>query len=271
MAVHNIFRIIARSKSNLDFKLKQAGIKDKPELFVKKTFISSLYMTLGFGAVLFFLLGKTKFVVLVLIFVPILFVMLFFYLLRLPDVRIQKQEKEINKEIIFAIRFLIVEIESGVTFYNAAANLSKNFKVIGLYFREILKKTDMGINIEDALNEVIEINPSRNLQRVLWQILNSLRTGSDIAKSLSTVVEHITREQIIQVEEYSRKLNPLAMFYMVAAVIFPSLGVTIAVIFSNFLNFSLNLGMLLVVVFFVAFMQFMFLAIIKFSRPAVEF
>jgi len=205
------------------------------------------------------------------IFIPIIFFILFSYLLKLPDVTISKKEKGISKEIVFAGRHLIIELESGVPLYNALINVSKNYEVIGKYFKEIVNKVNLGTSMEDALTEAVEYIPSDDFRRLLWQILNSIRTGSDTAKSLESVLEQIAREQTIEVNEYSKKLNPLAMFYMIIAVILPTLGVTMLIVFSSFIDIEISLTVLLVIAFLLAFTQFMFLSIIKFSRPAVEF
>ena len=137
-------------------------------------------------------------------------------------------------------------------------------------FKEIIDKVDLGTSMEDALTEAVEYIPSNDFRRLLWQILNSVRTGSNISKSLVSVLEQIAREQTIQINKYSKKLNPFAMFYMIIAVILPSLGVTILVVFSSFIKFEFDLTIFLTVAFLLAFIQFMFLSMIKFSRPAVE-
>jgi flagellar protein FlaJ len=196
---------------------------------------------------------------------------MFFYMIRLPDVRISKKEKDISKEIVFAGRFIIIELESGVPLYNAMVNVSKNYEVIGKYFKEITDKVDLGTSMEDALNEAVEFIPSNDFRKILWQIINSIRTGSDVAKSLYSAMEQITKDQITEVNKYGKKLNPLAMFYMIVAVILPSLGITMLIILSSFIQFELSLTILLSLAGFLGFVQFMFIAIVKFSRPAIEF
>lgn len=266
-----LFQTIARYFPNLKYNLKKAGMKYKPEEFIKRTFMSAFYMTTGL--VVFLALIMARFDVLsgiMILFVPIIFIIFCFYMLKFPAVKISKKEKEISKEIVFAGRHLIIELESGVPLYNALINVSKNYKVVGSYFKEIIDKVDLGTNIEDALTEAVEYVPSNDFRRLLWQILNSVRTGSDISKSLLAVMEQIAREQTILVNKYSKKLNPFAMFYMIIAVILPSLGVTVLVVLSSFIQFNISLTLFLVIAFLLAFVQFMFLSLIKFSRPAVE-
>lgn len=271
-ALNTLFQRVAKAAPMLKMKLKQAGIDDKPEDFIKKTFLSAFYMTTGLAVALFLILAKYNVLkgVLFLI-VPVVFFVMFFYMIRLPDLRISRKEKEISKEIVFAGRFLIIEIESGVPLYNAMLNVSKNYEVIGKYFKEITDKIDLGTSMEDALNEAVEFIPSNDFRKILWQIINSIRTGSNVAKSLYSVMEQITKDQITEVNKYGKKLNPLAMFYMIVAVILPSLGMTMLIILSSFIKFELSLTILLALAGFLGFVQFMFISMVKFSRPAIEF
>ena len=270
--LNTIFQRIAKASPGLKVKLKQAGMEDKPEDFIKKTFISAFYLTTGLVVFLFLILAKLNVLkgILFLI-VPIIFIVMFFYMIRLPDVRIARKEKEISKEIVFAGRFIIIELESGVPLYNAMLNLSKNYKVIGRYFKEITDKVDLGTSMEDALNEAVEFIPSNDFRKILWQIINSIRTGSNVAKSLYSAMDQITKDQITEVNKYGKKLNPLAMFYMIIAVILPSLGMTMLIILSSFIQFELSLTILLSLAGFLGFIQFIFIAMVKFSRPAIEF
>ena len=267
-----IFQIIARSLPYLKYKLKNAGMNYKPEEFIQRTFMTAFYMTTGLAASVGLLLAKFDVLKgMMIFFVPVIFILFFSYMLKMPDAIISKKEKEITKEIVFAGRHLIIELESGVPLYNAMINISKNYDVIGKYFKEIVGKIDLGTSMEDALTEAVEYIPSDDFRRLLWQLLNSIRTGSDVARSLNTVLEQITREQSIEVNKYSKKLNPFAMFYMIVAVILPSLGITMLVVLSSFIQFELNLTIFMVIAFILAFIQFMFLSLIKFSRPAVDF
>ena len=271
-ALNTILQRISKAFPMLRMKLKQAGMEDKAEDFIKKTFLSAFYMTTGLVVMLFLLLAK--FNVLkgaVFLIMPVVFFVMFFYMIRLPDVRISRKEKEISKEIVFAGRFIIIELESGVPLYNAMLNVSKNYDVIGKYFKEITDKVDFGTSMEDALNDAVEFVPSNDFRKILWQMINSIRTGSDVAKSLYSVMEQITKDQITEVNKYGKKLNPLAMFYMIIAVILPSLGVTMLIILSSFIKFQLSLTILISLACFLGFVQFMFISMVKFSRPAIEF
>lgn len=267
-----IFQRIAKATPGLKLKLKEAGMEDKAEDFIKKTFLSAFYMTTGLVVFSFLLLAKLELLsgVLFLI-VPVIFIVMFFYMIRLPDIRISRKERDISREIVFAGRFIIIELESGVPLYNAMINVSKNYDVIGRYFKEITDKIDLGTSMEDALNEAVEFIPSNDFKKILWQIINSIRTGSNVAKSLYSVMDQITKDQMNEVNKYGKKLNPLAMFYLIVAVIMPSLGMTMLIILSSFIKFQLSLTILISLACFLGFVQFMFMSLVRFSRPAIEF
>lgn len=267
----NIYNRIAQRIPGIRLKLTQADMNIEPSEFVRRTVITSLYMTLGIYIVLFLFFSKMGgSILLLLLSSPIAYIFMFMYFLKLPELKIMKKEKEINKEIVFAGRFLMIELESGVPIYDTFLNVSKSYKQIGKYFRETIDKVKMGTSMDQALAEATELTPSANLRKIFWQILNSMKTGADVTKSLNSALDQITREQQIEVQEYGKKLNPLAMFYMMIAVIIPSLGMTLLMALATFTGLKLSLISLLMVAGFVAFIQFMFLTMVKNSRPAVE-
>jgi archaeal flagellar protein FlaJ len=262
----NFFKILARSLPDLRVKLTQARIYDDPDYYIKKTANSAIFTALSVCFILFGFFRSVK----VILLAPVLFAISFFYFIRFVDAKVQKINKGIAQEIIFAGRFLIIEIESGVPIYSAFINISKNYEVVGPFFYEIVEKVNLGTTMEDALNEAISLTPSPELRKILWQVLNSMKTGANVASSLNSVIDQIVRQQQIDVKEYGRKLNPMAMFYMMMAVIVPSLGTTMLIVLATFIGFALPLSFLLLFALIVGFIQFMFFAVIKSSRPPME-
>ena len=58
--------------------------------------------------------------------------------------------------------------------------------------------------MDTAINEVIEITPSANFRKMMWQISNSLRTGADVSIALESIIEQISKEQLIEFKTYER-------------------------------------------------------------------
>jgi len=82
------------------------------------------------------------------------------------------------------------------------------------------------------------------------------------------VVEEVTQERIIELRRYGQRLNVLSMFYMLFGVIFPSMGVAIAVILTTFVSvISVDNTTLIFVIVLIFFLQVIFLNIMRSSRP----
>jgi len=262
----SFYKVLARGFPDIKLKLSRARINEDPEHYTQKTLSTAIFMTFGLLIIAFAFIKKP----IIFITFPIIFMFSFSYFLRFVDVKIEKMKRSINQEIIFAGRFLIIELQSGVPLYNAFINLGKNYETIGPFFNEIVEKVNLGTTMEEAMNEAINLTPSPELRKLMWQVLNAMRTGADVADSLNAVIDQIVRQQQIAVKEYGRKLNPLAMFYMMIAVIVPSLGTTVLIVLSTFIGFSLPLSVLLILAGLVGFVQLMFFAIIKSARPPME-
>ena len=103
----------------------------------------------------------------------------------------------------------------------------------------------------------------------MWQIVNGMKAGSDISNVISEVINSLGEEQLIQIQRFGSQLNPLAMFYMLIAVIVPSLGLTFVIILSSFIALGegttklIFFGLLTLTIF----LQFMFVGVIKARRP----
>jgi flagellar protein FlaJ len=254
----------------LKLDLERAGISKKPREFVKKTLTAAFYYTIGVLAMLFFLLAKLEISLVLLVFIaPLLYPLFFMYLLKTPSLAIAKKRRQIDSEVLFAGRYLLIEFWSGVPIFDALASVSKNYGTISTYFKEIVEMVEAGVPLEDAIDQAIELSPSPRLRKLLWQIVSALRTGSDISNSLEIILNQIEREQLIEVKGYGRKLNSLALFYMMIAVILPALGGIMLVVVSSFTGIVVTLPILLIAVAALAFVQLMFINIIKQSRPSV--
>ncbi len=257
---------LARRMPGLPAKLRAARMPDSPQYYVKKVLMSSFMLCAALSFVAFGFLQSAW-----ALSIFLLFPLFFTYFLHFADVRISQLARGVDSELTYAGRFLVIEVEAGVALHKTFENLANNYPHVGAYFQEIIDKVELGTSTEEAINEVIEYVPSDALRKLMWQILNSLRTGSEISDSLRVAIDQIVREQRIEVVEYGRKLNPLAMFYMMVAVILPSLGVTMVIVMATFIGFSLSLPILLSAAGALIFVQFMFLAAIRSQRPAVAY
>ena len=240
---------------------------DEPEQYLKKTVMSSVSLSAGLALIVFFFFSSPLALLAVVFFIP----MLFMYFMRYVDVKVEKIKKQVDQQIIFAGRFLIIGLESGVPIYKIFEDVEKNYSAIGPYFGEVLNKVYLGTSMEDAINDTLLECPSHNLRRLLWQVLNSLKTGTEVAPALNSAIDQIVKEQDIAVKEYGKKLSPMAMFYMMISLILPSLGITMLVVLATFLGLNITLPFFIVIAILLGFVQLMFLFMVRSARPAISY
>jgi flagellar protein FlaJ len=254
----------------LDKKLKIALIDKTPHEFmdwvVFSAFILSLFITLLVGLIA----NSLGISLLWLIPLFILFyIFSFFYYLNYPDVLMLKMRKEIDYEIVFATRHLLIALRSGMPLFDAIVGVSKGYGAVSKEFRKIVDDVTLGKPLSQSLREVADTSASSSLKRILLQIANALSSGSDVAESLEAVLNQIAKEQVIALKEYGQKLNPLVMFYMIFGIIFPSLGIAFAIILFSFIGGGLQIPSiyLFFIVLGIGLLQFLFLAMAESSRP----
>lgn len=261
-----IHKFIAQRFPDLRFKLAQARMDETTEHYIQKTLFISALLSIAVTIVIFSFTKSPG----ALLILPIIYIAAFFYLFHYTDAQLAKIQRLVSKEIVFAGRFLIIELESGVPMYDAFNNIARNYEHVGKYFAEINRRVDLGTPMEEAINEAVQLAPSNDLRRIYWQILNSLKTGSEVSSALGSVIDMIVREQEIAVKEYGRKLNPMAMFYMMIAIIVPSLGTIMLLVLATFIGITMDLLLFGLIVSASIIVQIFFLVTIKSQRPPVE-
>ena len=265
-----ILPILAKKFPYLKIGLLQADINLSPEQFIKKSLITALIVSITLTLTSLMVFYKLNiFLLLSLLLLPVFFIGVFFFFMHSPKARSNKVVREIDSEIVYAGRFLLIELSSGTPLFDAIRNVSYAYPTIGKYFKKMVDKAETGTPIEQAMNEVSEITPSDNFRKVLFQILNSMKTGGDVSKALESITEQISKEQLIKIKEYGKKLNPMVLFYLLIAVILPSLGVTILSLMSTFTGLTLSLSNLIGISFAIGILQFSFLSIIGNLRKGI--
>ncbi|MBU1632121.1 MAG: type II secretion system F family protein [Nanoarchaeota archaeon] len=169
-----------------------------------------------------------------------------------------------------ALQDFSVQINAGIPLFNILVNIAhSNYGEVSNEFKIIVKEINVGVPQVKALEESALKNPSIFFRRSLWQIINGLKAGSDMSTVIQEAINALSEEQILQIQVYGGKLNPLAMFYMLIAIIVPALSVTFIIILSSFLSFSefLTKTIFYSILTATTFFQIIFLGIIKTRRP----
>ena len=195
----------------------------------------------------------------------------FFYILLYPTLIVSRKVNNLDKNLLFALRHILIQVKSGVPLYDGLVSVSTgNYGLISEEIGKCTKKISTGTEETGALEELALRNPSLYFRRIIWQLTNSMRCGADLGTTLEHLVESLSNEQKVAIRRYGSQLNPMAMMYMMLGVIIPSLGITFLVILSSFSGIAVTeymfMGLLAVLIVF----QFSFIGIVKSRRPAIE-
>ncbi|MFH1785831.1 MAG: type II secretion system F family protein [Candidatus Micrarchaeota archaeon] len=275
-----IAEMLAPTFPNLKKKLKMADIEDTNIQFLEKTIKSTILISVGLVILAYLLLGdgiaynlRYKPVIAVLtILAPIVITppVIFLYLMIYPDAAVVRRQREMDYEIVFAGRHIVIALKSGMPLFDTFVGASSGYGAVSKEFSKIVDMVVLGTPITQAIRDIVQYNPSKYFTRILMQITNSLSSGSDLSDSLESVIEQISKEQMISLKEYSQKLTPIVMFYMVFGIIVPSLGVVLAtVVFSAISGGVKGLSSILLVEIFllITVIQILFLGFVESSRP----
>jgi len=251
--------------------IRIAHIKSTPQEFIYNNLKFAFPFSLGLTVLFFFVLDKAGLSLWLLlpIFIVIFFLVFNFGFLKLKT-KIIKRRKEIDREVLFAGQYLLIKLYSGKPLLNALIETSKSYGVAAKYMREIVNDINTGSSLERALENAMIYSPSEWFRKILFHVNNALKLGIDVTKPLSAVLEEITKEQDIEIQRYGKKLNTIVIFYMLAAVVIPSIGMTLFIVLSSFINFNISFTHFLVVIVFIIIIQLMFISVFKSIRPSVN-
>ncbi len=189
-----------------------------------------------------------------------------------PRVHYNKKQRELEKNLLPALEDVLVQLSSGVPLFNILVNISiSDYGEISTEFKKAVRKINAGVPQIEVLEELGEKNSSPYFRRTLWQISNGMKSGSDISTVIKGSLRLLNEEQIVQIQNYGNKLNPLVMFYMLVTIILPALAITFLTIIASMVGLNKNITMVLYggLFMFTVFIQVMFLGAIRSARPTL--
>ena len=265
---------------DLKKKLRLADMDDDHVEFLEKIVASTIYLSVALIFLTYlFLLGPITeslksdiimFVLMIIVPIAVIPVVILLYLMLYPEAARIRRQREMDYEIVFAGRHVVIALKSGMPLFDTFVGASKGYGAVSREFARIVDKVVLGVPVSQAIREVVQYNPSKYFTRILMQIANALSSGADVGDSLESVLNQISKEQMIALKEYSQKLTPIVMFYMVFGIIVPSLGIVLAtVVFSTISggSFGISSAHLVITFLLISLIQFLFLGFIESSRP----
>jgi archaellum biogenesis protein FlaJ (TadC family) len=256
---------------NLKDTMKMAQMTSDITTFVLQSFLLSIIFSINFSLVSAFIFRKLGFFLVMA--ASFLFFLIIFFLiaLNIPKLNIKKVSQDIESDIFIPSRMLLTLLESGNSLVTAMEEVSYTKAKSSKYFGKIASEVFLGKNIEQAIEDAIRFTPSESFCRVLEPIKKSLRTGTDIERNLISTLEELQKEKIIEIENYEKKLSPIAMFYMIFGTILPAMGIVAITIILSVIGIEVTFfPFLFLLMLFLTIIQFIFLGIFRAIRPKVN-
>lgn len=195
-----------------------------------------------------------------------------FALIRYPKILAGKKAEQVDKNLIYALKDLLLQISSDVSLYNGLVNVSKaGYGLVSEEFEKVAQNVNTGMPMADALEKMAIDTESEYMKRTTWQLINTLNAGASLKASLNSIVKDLTVEQRTKIKGYASELNLWSLIYMLFAVAVPTIGAVMLVILSSFGGMGVSRGMFVAFIVVCFFIQYVLIGFVKARRPVVQF
>lgn len=257
----------------LERQLRTARMDREPEDYLAECFNRAFKLTIPISASIYVItlnLERELLTTLSPVISLVIFLMSFLTFTSIPNIRTKRRTRQLEKELPYALRDTLIQIESGIPLYHAMQSATTGYGEMSEELKRILTDIDGGKSMIKALEESIVRNPSERYRRSMWQLTNSIRSGTDITSAMNSIVDSIIKQQKLEIEKYGEELNPYILVYLLVAVIGPALGITGMIVISSFTGGSIGIQLYVGILFSLVAVQIFFLNLIKSKRPEVR-
>ena len=196
----------------LKASLSQANLPLSAGEYIELCLASSSLFFLFLSALLLLVAGLSKKADLILPslgFILLITVLVFVQQMAYPRLLVKHKIKDIEQNLLPALQDMWIQLNSGVPVFTVLVNISASgygelSRAFGLTVREI----NAGKPQIDALEALGTNNPSVLFRRVIWQVLNGIKTGGEMSTVIEEISHGLAEEQLIQIQQYGSQLNP---------------------------------------------------------------
>ncbi|MFH0929203.1 MAG: type II secretion system F family protein [Candidatus Aenigmatarchaeota archaeon] len=261
--------VIWKSHPSLKLDLYQAEINIHPKVYASIVALTSFFYFCVLTLLIFLvglIVGRPE-LLLPLGIGSVFSIFVFNYLLRFPKLMAARRMKKLEADLLNSLDHILIEIKSGVPLFNSIISVSDGYGEISQEFKTILMEINAGLSMIKAFEKASLRNPSLHFRRAIWQLTNSMKSGSDVAVTLQSIVKNLTKEQLIGIRKYGQELGPYTLMYMLVAVIMPTLGTTFLIILTSFSGLEIPLMIFPMIIVVLSVFQYFYMGVIKTKRP----
>jgi flagellar protein FlaJ len=226
---------------SIKYDLRSIGINYEPENYCSIAFFSAVSWGVIIGFFLALVLSRIEFTepvlrAILLLLIVILTVMFFLVLhLFYPRMIAKSVAERIDRELIFAMRDLLIQISSGVPLFNAIENVANsNYGYVSREFTIISTHVKGGSSLLDEVEAMAVRTQSEYLKKTAWQMATAIRSGANVTATIKGVVKMLVDYQFTLTKSFNAELNFIVLIYLMVSAVLPTIGTTVLVIFSVF-------------------------------------
>ncbi len=157
------------------------------------------------------------------------FVIYYLYDYTLLDIKIKKRSKQMEKEAVFYFKVLALTIEHEknlktcfeITSNAIDSDLSKELRIS-------LEELKYGKSLTEALNDTKKRIPSKEVNNVLFNIIESNKYGNSIVDLLNNQIEYLTDKRILsikaQINKLPTKISIISVIFFIPLILLLVLG-----------------------------------------------
>ncbi|MEM3400288.1 MAG: type II secretion system F family protein [Candidatus Micrarchaeia archaeon] len=195
----------------------------------------------------------------------------FFVFIFYPRILVGKAVEAIDKDLVYAVRDMMVQITSGVSLYDSMVNISESsYGDVSKEFKIAVQEISAGKSQEEALERMALRTESRHLKKMLWQIINTLKAGASLQGALQSIVHNMEQYQSSEIKTYIQEMNLWILIYVVVAVVIPTLGTTLLIILSSFAGIRISEMHYVELLILCFVLQFVLIEFVRIKRPVIH-
>jgi flagellar protein FlaJ len=195
---------------------------------------------------------------------------LMFFLLHVsyPGIIVKKIAAKENKDLLYALREMIIDIDGGVPLFDSMKNISTaGYGYISTDFEWVVRQVESGVPEQEALKQLALKTESEFLKRAAWQMVNALESGAKMSDALEGIALAVEDYLLREIKNYSSNLNFLLLIYMLVGVVAPSLGITFMILLSAFSGLGVTIENAMVLIICTSIIQVVMIGYISSTRP----
>jgi flagellar protein FlaJ len=259
---------------HMEWNLKRSGYTiDTPQYLSVTLYITTLVLVMaGLVTVLpFIIMQDIQKIYTNVLFSIVVSIVTLVYSILLPSVKMGKRAVLIDMDLEFMLKDMEIQLSSGIPLFDTLVNIARGeYGECSRICEGIIQEVEQGKSMTDVLDDVGMWSPSEYLRKTLWQIVNALKSGSDIANSLDVISNDIRLEKENKIKSYGKELNLYGLIYLMMGIIIPSMGVTLLVILSSFMGKGIiTQSIFYIILGAIIFFQTMFILFVRSKRPAI--